>query len=136
MVAGIVTINASNATALRSLLLKQIRSIGVPIWGDPEVQQDFRTIYAYCFCTEAGGDIASCRRIMQAEIGDHPNNLLDLDIDCLQHQDSLGTLKVLPSRNFVLDLLDDIMRPRKKTHSQLHGHTHQGNACVARAHRS
>ena len=71
--AGLLVVRSSDCISLLSMMRKQLRNLGVPLWdelGDmwakvkPKVDVFHDCVYAYLFVTDAGGDVACARRVI------------------------------------------------------------------------
>jgi hypothetical protein len=90
--ADLQIIESSDAEALLAVIVKQIRSIGAPVWSD---LADCKIPCAYTFCTDAGGDISRTKKLIHSMVAQLPNHVFFMHIDCLMHQYSLATLDLL-----------------------------------------
>ena len=79
----------SSAPYLNGTILAQLKGVGAPTWRDNDLQA-CNHMNIWIFNTDAGGDIASCRRRIEDEVADKPHILI-LWLFCLLHQYHLMT---------------------------------------------
>ena len=102
MVADLLVVTSSTAAGMIDLIKRQMESIGCP-WLT--TQFNVNSIRIFHFTTDAGGDISAARRQIKREFADRAlPSAFFLDIDCLMHQYSLGTIEVLKGIDRILSL--------------------------------
>ena len=93
MLADLLVLTSSKSAAMVDLIKKQMASIGCPWFTAPFSGDSIRIFH---MTTDAGGDVSGARRMIKRLVGEQaPPCVLFLDIDCLMHQYSLGTMDVL-----------------------------------------
>eukprot|EP00959_Pyramimonas_sp_CCMP1952_P136803 2862731-Pyramimonas_sp.AAC.1 len=84
------------------LIKKQLKNVGVPHWDELSSPT---CPHAHLSCTDAGGDIKAARANIASDVSVLNPMIMFLDIDCLMHQSSLGTVDSLKVADSVLSRL-------------------------------
>lgn len=102
MIGDLLVVTSSTAAGLLDLMKRQLASIGCPWMTTPFTGDAIRIFHV---TTDAGGDISAARRQIKRQFGEQaPLCALFLDIDCLMHQYSLGTMDVLKGMDKMINL--------------------------------
>ena len=77
--------NGTSSPFLHGAILDQLRGIGAPTWRDGDLPTSLNHLNIWVLNTDAGGDIAKCRRNIEAEVA-NKEHIIVWGVDCLMHQ--------------------------------------------------